>query len=184
MTTETLARKLGTTEHLSCLRQTARRYGLRTPKDLMDEAVARGCFHYLQSHEPPHQRVSETEFSNEQLALALLSIANPYDPWQIRIGAMMLGAEGNNPATVARNAVYERSESVVCNIARAALRYEPENPFWKQLLAALPNVPDVREGILPHHTRFVSMPGLIGPGKMGKPVWLRPRKIKSLGYAG
>lgn len=183
MSTVTLARKLGTTEHLSCLRQMARRRGLVTPQELVDEAVARGCFHYLQSHEPPEQRVSEADLSNEQLALALLSIANPYDPWQIRVGAMMLGAKGTDPLKLARYAVYERSESVLRAIAEAALRYEPDNGFWKDIIAALPDSPDVREGVLPHHTRFVSMPGLIGPGKMGKPVWLRPRKIKALGYA-
>src|SRR4051812_6207882 len=109
MNTVTLARKLGMTEHLSCLRQTARRYGLQTPRDLMDEALARGCFHYLQSHDPRAQRVSEADFSNEQLALALLSIANPYDPLQIRMGAMMPGAEDNDPATLARYARDERS---------------------------------------------------------------------------
>src|SRR3954463_9457873 len=66
MNTVTLARKLGTTEHISCLRMKARRFGLRTRQDLVDEAIARGCFHYLQSHEPPAQRVSEVEFSNEE----------------------------------------------------------------------------------------------------------------------
>lgn len=180
----TLARKLGTTEHLSCFRQIARRHGLLTAQDLVDEAVARGCFHYMRTHEPPPQRVSEKDFSNEQLALALLSIANAYDPWQIRVGVMMLSANGNNPIKLARYAVYERSESVIRSIALSGVRYEPHNEFWKQLLAALPKCGDLREDVLPHHTRFVSMPGLIGPGKMGSSVWLRPRKIKSLGYAG
>lgn len=183
MPPNTLATKLGTTTHVSTLRQKARHLGLVTEADLVNEAVARGCFHYMQAHEPPQQRVSETQFSNEELALSLLTIANPYDPHLIRVGAMMLGAEGINPKTLVRYAVWERSESVVRAIAEAALRYEPENPLWRDLFDALSDAPPVREGVLPHHTRFVSMPGLIGPQKFGRTVWLRPRKIAALGYA-
>lgn len=183
MQPETLAKKLGTTTHLSALRQEARRHGLSSEADLVNEAVARGCFHYMQAFAPPQQRVSEEKFSNEKLALALLTIANPYDPHMIRVGAMMLGAGGNDPKVLARYAMWERSESVVRAIAEHALRYEPENPFWSDLLHALPDSSQVRDGVLPHHTRFVSMPGLIGPGKTGKTVWLRPIKIAELGYA-
>lgn len=184
MQPETLAKKLGTTTHLSALRREALRLGLSSDADLVEEAIARGCFHYMQSSAPPIQKISEEQFSNEKLALALLTIANPYDPQMIRVGAMMLGADGNDPKVLAQYAIWERSESVVRAIAEQALRYEPENPFWSNLLNALPDSPQVRDGVLPHHTRFVSMPGLIGPGKTGKTVWLRPLKIAELGYAG
>ncbi len=99
----TLAYKLGTTTHLSCLRQTARRVGLVTEKDLIDEAVARGCFHFMeQAGHPPIQRVGEDKFSNEQLAIALLTITNPYEPWLVRVGAMMLSHPGNDVRKLAR----------------------------------------------------------------------------------
>ena len=161
----------------------ARRLGLATPDDLVEEAIARGCFHYMQAHQPPAQRVSEAQFSNEELALALLTIANPYDPQMIRVGAMMLGAEGNDPKKLARQALYERSECVVRFIAEAAKRYEPDNEFWNELLNALPDSPVASSDVMPHHTRYVSMPGLIAPRTFGKPTWLRPLKIKALGYA-
>jgi hypothetical protein len=37
---------------------------------------------------------------------------------------------------------------------------------------------------MPHHTRFVSMPGIVGPNrKTGATTWLRPHKPAGLGYA-
>ncbi len=184
MQSDTLARKLGTTTHLSFLRQRARRLGLVKEKDLIDEAVARGCFHFIQADRPPAQKVVEDAFSNEELALTLLSIANPYDPWMIRVGAMMLSHPGNDVGEIIRCTRYERSEAVVRHIALAGTRYEPENDFWKKLADALtPSASMPAEGVLPHHSRYVSIPGKIGPGKMGKPVWLRPVKAVSLGYA-
>ena len=66
----TLARKLGTTAHLSCLRQSAKRVGLVTEKDLIDEAVARGCFHYMEQIGHRHDRTLED--ANEQDILTLV----------------------------------------------------------------------------------------------------------------
>ena len=180
----TLARKLGTTAHLSCLRQSAKRVGLVSEKDLIDEAVARGCFHYMeQIGHPPQQRVSEEVFSNEQLALALLTIANPYEPWFIRIGAMMLSHPSNDVRKLALYTKYERSEVIVREIALAGLRYEPENAFWSELLALLPETAPPKSGVMPHHTRFVSIPGLIALKTVGPTKWLRPAKVTGLGYA-
>ena len=185
METVTLARKLGTTTHLSCLRQSAKRAGLITEQDLVDEAVARGCFHYMrQIGDPPKQCVSEATFSNEQLALALLTIANPYEPWFIRLGAMMLSHPDNDVNKLALYAKYERSEIVLREIALAGHRYEPENHFWSDLLALLPETDGPKSGVLPHHTRYVSIPGIVGPHKkMGATTWLRPLKLPGLGYA-
>ena len=59
--------------------------------------------------EPEQPLVSEREFSNEELALALLSIALRYEPHSIRCGAAMLSAAGNDPRRLARMAVMERS---------------------------------------------------------------------------
>ncbi len=183
MNTPTLAQKLGTTTHMSCLRHEAERFGLRTEKDLVDEAIARGCFHFLQSDTPPTSRVKEAEFSNEKLALALLTVANRYEPWLIRVGAMLLSHIDNDVHQIARHARLERSESVIREIALAGQRYEPQNSFWSELLGLLPELPSPEAGVLPHPSRYVSIPGKIGPGKMGAPTWLRPRKVTSLGYA-
>lgn len=185
MQTETLAQKLGFTTPVSRLREVAKRFGLVTEKDLLDEAVARGCFHYMQQiGHPPQQRVSEDDFSNEELALALLSLANPYEPWLIRVGAMLLSHPANDAAKLVNLAQAEQSEAVVREIAVAGARYEPESAFWNALLTLLPETPPLKSGVMPHHSRFVSMPGIIGPGrKMGTTTWLRSRKPAGLGYA-
>lgn len=46
MKSETLARRLGATAHVSPLLQKARRLGLATPEDLERLAVRRGCLYY------------------------------------------------------------------------------------------------------------------------------------------
>ncbi|MFN0078471.1 MAG: hypothetical protein ACKVY0_18595 [Prosthecobacter sp.] len=184
MQTETLAQKLGTRGHGSRLLLKAQQAGLHGPQALLDEAIARGCFHYLQGRTPPLQRVSLEALSNMELALALLTPANLYDPWLIRVGAMMQGAEGNDPAQIAQLAVDEGCEQVVRAIAEAGVRYEPDAAFWKTLLDLLPPSLALKPGVLPHHSRYVSTPGLTGPRTRGKAVWLRPAKLKAFGYAG
>lgn len=180
----TLATRLGTTAHISGLRQKARRLGLAALNDLANEAVARGCYHYAPGFEHGLQsRVSERDFSNCELAIALLTIANPYEPRILRIGAMLLGAERNDPRTLARLAVWERCQCVVRYIATCALRYEPGSALWLDLLAALPPGPMPKEGVMAHHSRFVLDPGLIAPGTRGKPTWLRPRAPRAVSHA-
>jgi hypothetical protein len=46
--------------------------------------------------------VVERQFSNEELAVALLSTALRYEPHSIRCGAAMLAAEGNDPRAESR----------------------------------------------------------------------------------
>ena len=180
----TLAERLGMTAHISGLRHKARRLGLSVLDALASEAIARGCYHYapafdhgLESH------LSEREFPNDELAMALLTVANQYDPRVIRIGAMMLGARENDPRDLARLAVWERCECVVRYIATCALRYEPDSPFWMELLEALPSGPMPKDGVMPHHSRFVSDPGLIAPRTFGKPTWLRPMALRAARHA-
>jgi hypothetical protein len=87
----------------------------------------------------------------------------------------MLGATGNDVATLARLAVMERAVVPVRYIATAALRFETNNPFWRQLLDRLPQTPLVPEGVMPHPTRFVSMTGISRLGKGPLTIWIRPR---------
>lgn len=180
----TLAARLGTIPHISGLRQKAGQLGLPGLDDLASEAVARGCYHYAPGFDHGIQStVSLRDLPNCELAIALLSIANRYDPRILRIGAMLLGAEGNDPGTLARLAVWERCEGVVRYLATCALRYEPGSPFWLELLAALPPGPMPKDGVLPHHSRFALDPGLIAPKTFGKPIWLRPRVQRTVSHA-
>lgn len=173
MATPTLAAKLGTTTHLSPLLQKAHRLGLG-PRELEILAVQRGCRHYSNGTEPEEPLAEEREFSNEELAVALLSTALRYDPHSIRCGAAMLGAEGNNPRRLARLATMERCVLPMRYIAEAGRRYEPGNPFWQELIGLLPASPPPKPGVLPHPTRFVAMTGFTrqGPGLVVE--WQRP----------
>jgi len=124
---------------------------------------------------PDPPSVDESQFSNEELAIALLSPTHPYSPHTIRLGAAMLGAEANSTAMLTSLAMVERCEMVVRYIAKAGLQFEPDSPFWHQLLENLPETREPEEGVLPHPTRFVSMTGFtrVGPGIVT--VWIRPR---------
>ena len=63
-------------------------------------------------------------------------------------------------------------------VAEAGERFEPENRFWKQLLALIPPSPKPKSGVLPHPTRFVAMTGFTrsGPGVVIE--WQRPTRRK------
>jgi len=171
----TLARKLGTTTHVSPLLIKARRLGLPTWRELCTLAVQRGCRHYAQGDEPQGELVSRELFSDEELAVALLNVALPYQPHAIRCGAAMLSAPGNDSRRLAWLAKLERSELPVLHVARAGQMMEPDNPFWPHLIAALPDLPAAPEGVLPHPTRFVAMTGILRRGERGHfTQWQRP----------
>jgi hypothetical protein len=93
MKTPPLAEKLGVTPHPSPLLQKAQDLGLSGAASLEGLAVARGCWHYRQAEIPALTEAGESQFSNEELAIALLSPSHPYSPRAIRVGAAMLGAE-------------------------------------------------------------------------------------------
>src|ERR1043166_948575 len=169
----TLAAKLGTTTHISPLLMKAKRLGLGS-QELAILAVQRGCAHYSNGDEPEEPLATERDFSNEELAIALLLPALAYNPHSIRCGAAMLGAADNDPRKLASLTVMERALTPVRYVAEAGERFEPENRFWQQLLALLPPAPKPKSGVLPHPTRFIAMTGFTraGPGLVIE--WQRP----------
>jgi hypothetical protein len=173
METPTLAAKLGTSAHLSPLLRKAGRLGLDAP-GLERLAIQRGCDYYHNGAPLPPPPVGVEQFSNTELALALLNPALRYHPQTLRLGAAMLSAEGNLPVEVARLAVMERCETVVRHVAEAGQRFEPQNPFWAGLLGVLGASPPPRPGVLPHPTRFVAMTGMTRRGVETVAEWIRP----------
>lgn len=172
---DTLAGRLGIAPHVSALLRKARGVGLAQPHELHVLAVQRGCRHYAQGDEPAGELVDVGRFSNEELALALLNVALPYDPESIRRGAAMLGIASSQPERLAELARNERSEIPVCYVARAGRRYEPGNPFWVRLLDLLPDAPEPTAGVIPHPTRFIAMTGFTPRGRELVTTWLRPK---------
>ena len=171
----TLGEKLGLAPRESRLLQKAASLGLSSPALLESLAVHRGCWHYRNPDVLDMPRVSESDFTNEELAVALLSPGLPYSPHTIRLGAAMLGANGNKVPTLARLAMAEGTIIPMRYIAEAALHFEPENPLWEELLAVLPQQKGTTDGVMPHRTRFVSMTGMTRGGLRPPAVWIRPR---------
>jgi len=179
----TLANRLGTTPHLSPLLMKARRMGLENAEDLERLAVLRGL-RYYDSHgnsmaappDPAESRkfAASKAFSNEELALALLSPAAPYSMQRLRMSAAMIAAEGNQPEKIVRLARYERSEPIIRHIAQCGLMTEPDNSFWSKLLQMLPGTDVPPLDVLPHLTRFVAMTGITRTGTRPVMKWIRP----------
>ena len=178
--TRTLAQMLGGTPHLSPLLHKARRLGLATPEDLLRLAVRRGCTHYMPPDytpaavtEPGRERLSDLE-----LAIALCSAAQAYEPRLVRCATQLLGAPGIEPRPLARLARMERCAPVVRHIAEAACVHdEGRQAFWRDVLAHLPSSRPVPPGVLPHASRFMLQTGLGDPLHPRQPraIWLRPR---------
>lgn len=112
--------------------------------------------------------------SNAELAIALLAPALRPTARQIRLAAALLGAADESALDVATMAADENCVGVVRYIASCGERFEPRNPFWTDLLSALPET-EIDRDRLPHPTRFVEMTG-IDRGKVGTSTrWIRAR---------
>lgn len=179
METVTLAKKLGTTTHLSALLKKAQRLGLGA-EGLEWLAIQRGCDYYDGGRATATLDVSREAFSDAELAVALLSPALRYRPQSLRLGAAMAGSERNSPEELAYLAVQERAEIPLRYVAEVARKFEPENPFWPRLLARLPATPPPKPGVMPHATRFVAMTGLTRRGKETVVEWIRPTPLRRM----
>ena len=173
MNTPTFAEKLGTTAHLSPVLHKAFRSGLDAA-GLERLAIQRGCDYYHEGAPLPPPTITLQQLSNEELAIALLNPSLRYHPQTLRLGAAMLGAEGNVPERIARLAVLERCEAMVRYVAEAGRKYEPENPFWSKLLSLVPVTPPPKSSVVPHPTRFVAMTGITRRGVETVTQWIRP----------
>ena len=180
---DSLAFHLGTTAHLSPLLMKARGLGLRRSADFERLAISRGCRYYQSACgdaspsdtgqsdiSPP---INTAQFSNAELALALLSPCLEKSQIRLRVGAAMLAATGNTIEEVARLALRERSEAIVRHIAECGHDVEPDNPFWSGLLERLPTLPVISDA-LPHPSRFVAMTGFTPRGVDNVRQWIRP----------
>lgn len=174
MSPVTLAHKLGTTPHISPLLMKARRLGLPTGQHREALAVARGVRYYGGGNLPEAPPISRAQLSDEELAMALLSIAAPYSPQSLRVGAAMSSGQQIDAARLAWLARLERSEVVLRYVAECGALYEPENKFWPNVLALLPPATSIPSGVLPHSTRFVAMTGITRRGVETVIEWIRP----------
>lgn len=173
-----LAEHLGGTPHLSPLLRKARRLGLSMPGHLLDLAVIRGCSHYsaMRDNVQPVTDPGRAALSDAELAVALCSGAQAYDPVLVRCAAQLLGAPDIRPEEVVRLAQMERCECVMRHIALAAVEADTDREdFWRTLLEQLPVRPAPRPGVLPHRSRFMVQAGIVDPRRpRPRQQWLRP----------
>lgn len=171
-----LARRLGTTTHLSLLLHRLRRRGLDTPEKLAALAESRGLRYYASAKATPgrYDDFPIPDVTDEELAIALLHPSLPWDPQRIRLAAALLAAPGVRAPVIARLAVMERSSAVVREIALAGQAEEPDNGFWPVLLSLLPPTPSVPPGVLPHRSRYMAIAGRTRPGTPPARQWIRP----------
>ncbi len=177
---KTVAEHLGGTPHLSPLLRKARRLGMQAPDQLLRLAIKRGCTHYA----PPDfdaAAVQDTDrdcFTDAELAIALISASQEYDPQRVRCAAQLLGSPSVRPEAAGRLAQMERCESIVAHIATAARQSDlPEHhAHWDRLIENIRPRQRVEAGRLPHPSRFTLQTGVTGPKQSGGPrtVWLRP----------
>lgn len=174
----TLAKRLGTSSHLSPLMQKARRLGALSPNHLEEIAIARGLRYFGQPSDLGDQSASKsinpTNFTNGELAIALMSPTLPYSLTRLRMAGAMLAAESVTASEILRLARLERCESIVRHIAECAYKVEPLHPLWASLLENLPNISPAPPDILPHPTRFVAMSGIDRTGRSNRIQWIRP----------
>ena len=175
----TLANLFGGTAHLSPLLRKVRRLGLPTPDVLLRVAVARGCLHYAPGDfipaavkDPGAERLSHAE-----LAIAMISGAQQYDPQCMRCAAQLLSGDTLDAREVARLARMERCIPALAYIARQGRQSDDQRrAYWVEILEHLPQGDRVNAVPLwPHPSRFVSQAGYRRGGKGGGPVWLRPQ---------
>lgn len=151
-----------------------RELGLGAPLDLERLAIARGCDYYERDLGPFRRTEEGIPLTNAELAIALLAPALRPTAREIRLAAALLGAADESALDVATLAAEENCVGVVRYIASCGGRFEPQNPFWTDLLNALPET-EVDRDRLPHPTRFVEMTG-IDRGKVGTSTrWVRAR---------
>ena len=152
----------------------ARELGLSVPLDLERLAIARGCGYYERDQGPVTCTCQSVPLSNAELAIALVAPSLQPAARQIRLAAALLGAADESAVDVATLAVDENCVGVVRYIASCGNRFEPRNPFWTDLLNALPET-EIDRDRLPHPTRFVEMTG-IDRSKVGTSTrWIRAR---------
>ena len=174
----TLARKLRLAPHLSLLQRKARRLGLQKPEDWIALAVERGCYHYDSGERA--RPVPPTEFSNEELAALLLSVANPYRPLLIRVAAQLLSAPATDMRCLIQLCRNENALGPLAWIGKAGEETEPDNPFWvelnRQIRQSARREIDFPLAVLPHPSRFRVESGFqrYTVKKTIEKRWLRP----------
>lgn len=151
---------------------------MQEPEDWVALAVQRGCYHYFNQRKA--KAISLEDFSDEELAALLLSVANKYDPMLIRVAGQLLSAPGTDIKTLIQLCRRENALTPLAWIVQAAAETEPDAPFWKELNRQINDHSGRKitfpEAVFPHPSRFRVESGFqrFAAKKAIEKLWLRP----------
>lgn len=174
----TLAQRLGKTAHVSPLRMKlisiAARYPVNEAASLEDWLIelanrrgARIVFRDGKS-DPDALLPDARVISNEELVTALCQLQCQDRPQILRLAAQLISRGGLNECELQRLALRERTGCVLAELARLALRIEPNHPVWNRLREAFRQEHPLREPLL-HWTRLAHP--IMQPGKCNAQGW-------------
>lgn len=158
---DTLAGRLGVTVHVSGLdfrlNQLMARYaaeGAACLEDwLVDVANARGATVVCRRADlAGFKGPSMIELSNEELVVELCRLQALDRPQILRLAGQLISRGICNPVALAHKAKMERVEPLLREIALQALRVEPDNEIWQDMLHRLPES-SLRDSII-HWSRL------------------------------
>lgn len=163
MTDGRLAERLGIIWHVSPLRMKVRRLlrdypspGSMLPEDwLVDVAIARGLFEFVRdpAEGQPFQAPPLDLFSNEELIVALCYTGGLDRPQMIRMAGRLISRVQLDLAILKRLVVLERAETIIAELARAALRCDPNHERWLDLWKTFGHAAGTRSPVI-HWSRL------------------------------
>jgi hypothetical protein len=157
-----LAQRLGKTVHTSPLRYKVRRLAQAFPSStaaclehwLIDVANRRDA-RIVCRPQPPAGFVppDEKTFPNEELIVALCQLQCRDEPQILRLAAQLVSRGAFAAGQLKRAAVMERVEPVLCELARLALRVDPNSAPWQAVSRMFPSPAPLSEPLL-HWSRL------------------------------
>lgn len=137
----TLAQRLGKTCHVSPLRMKLQRLQQQFPTSacdledwLVDVANARGARIVTRGvEEISHSAPDLKNLPNEELVIGLLLSQNRDRPQMFRLAGQLISRKAVDFRTLVRVAVHERVEFCLAELARQALRVDPEHSLWHRI---------------------------------------------------
>lgn len=173
----TLAQRLGRTSHVSSLRVSLLLLSKQYPTGghcledwLVDLANARGARIVARNHGQKKRHVPDhRSLTNEELVIGLLLPQNRDRPQILRLAAQLISREAVDFDELARLAVYERVGFILAELAREALKVDPEHKLWLQIDSVFGN--EIRPAsALTHHTRLAQP--IMKNGRVNAEKWV------------
>ena len=160
---ETLAKRLGTTAHVSPLRMKLERLSRQFPSStaasvedwLVDVANDRGARIVVRDvcRDGLSVGVPEGMLSSEELVVGICLLQALDRPQMLRLAAQLISRQALDMLRLCRLAERERAGAVLAALARAALRVSPKHVAWSQIISRFGGEKPLRDTLL-HWTRL------------------------------